>query len=60
MNVIFFHDDDQKRLAEESKARVAARMGGTIHTAILPATEFTLAEDYHQKYLEKNQGAFCP
>jgi peptide-methionine (S)-S-oxide reductase len=50
MNVIFCHSDDQKRLAEESKARVAARMGGTIHTAILAATEFTSAEDYHQKY----------
>jgi peptide-methionine (S)-S-oxide reductase len=50
MNVIFYHDDNQKRLAEESKARMAAKTGGQVHTAILPATEFTLAEDYHQKY----------
>ena len=41
---------EQQRLAEESKARVAAKIGGEVHTAILPATEFTLAEDYHQKY----------
>jgi peptide-methionine (S)-S-oxide reductase len=50
MNVIFYHTDEQKRVAEESKALVAAKKGGEVHTAILPATEFTLAEDYHQKY----------
>jgi peptide-methionine (S)-S-oxide reductase len=50
MNVIFYHNEEQKRLAEASKARVAAKTGGQVHTAILPATEFTLAEDYHQKY----------
>jgi methionine-S-sulfoxide reductase len=50
MNVIFYHNDEQKRLAEESKARVAAKTGSPVKTAILPATEFTLAEDYHQKY----------
>jgi methionine-S-sulfoxide reductase len=50
MNVIFYHHDEQKRLAEASKARVAAQTGGQVHTAILSATEFTLAEDYHQKY----------
>jgi hypothetical protein len=49
MNVIFTHNDEQKRLAEESKAWIAAK-SGEVHTAILPATEFTLAEDYHQKY----------
>jgi len=50
MNVIFYSNDEQKRLAEESKARVAAKTGSPVQTAILPATEFTLAEDYHQKY----------
>lgn len=49
-NVVFYHNDEQKQMAEESKARVAAKTGGEVHTAILPATEFTLAEDYHQKY----------
>lgn len=50
MNVIFTHNDDQKRLAEDSKARVAAQTGAPVQTAILPATAFTLAEGYHQKY----------
>ncbi len=50
MNVIFTHNDEQQRLAEASKAGVAAKGKGAIQTAILPATLFTLAEDYHQKY----------
>jgi peptide-methionine (S)-S-oxide reductase len=56
MNVIFYHNDEQKRLAEESKARVAAQTGSPVQTAILPATGFTLAEDYHQKYYLRHAG----
>jgi peptide-methionine (S)-S-oxide reductase len=47
--VIFFHNDEQKRLALESRDREAARKG-KIYTEVLPHTGFTLAEDYHQKY----------
>ncbi len=50
MNVIFFENPEQQRLAEESKARVAEKIGDRVQTAILPATAFTWAEDYHQKY----------
>jgi peptide-methionine (S)-S-oxide reductase len=50
MNVIFSHNGEQKRLAEESKAQIEARTGRPVQTAILPFTGFTLAEDYHQKY----------
>jgi peptide-methionine (S)-S-oxide reductase len=50
MNAIFYHNDEQKRLAEESKAQIAAQTGRPVQTAILPFTGFTLAEDYHQKY----------
>jgi peptide-methionine (S)-S-oxide reductase len=53
MNVIFYHNDDQKRLAEASQARMAEKTGNPVQTAILPATAFTLAEDYHQKYYLK-------
>ncbi len=50
LNVIFYHTPGQKRLAEDSKAGVAARFGIRVLTAVRPAAEFTLAEDYHQKY----------
>ncbi|KPK90946.1 MAG: hypothetical protein AMJ94_08120 [Deltaproteobacteria bacterium SM23_61] len=47
---LFFHNEEQKRLAFESRDREAARINGKIRTEILPANEFYLAEDYHQKY----------
>jgi peptide-methionine (S)-S-oxide reductase len=50
MSIIFFHSEEQKRLAIESRDREAARRRGKILTEIVPATEFYLAEAYHQKY----------
>ena len=47
---VFFHDDAQKRLALETRDQTAARLKGEVFTRILPAGEFYLAEDYHQKY----------
>lgn len=53
---IFFHNEEQKRLAEESK-RVLEKSGrfkGPIYTEIVPASEFYPAEEYHQHYYKKN------
>jgi peptide-methionine (S)-S-oxide reductase len=49
-SIIFYHDEEQKRLAEESLEREAARRGAPIYTEIESFTRFYLAEDYHQKY----------
>ncbi len=51
---IFYHDDTQRRLAEESKQRLAQRFGRPIATEIVAATTFYPAEEYHQRYHEKN------
>lgn len=53
---IFYHDDEQKRIAEESKHRLSesGRYKAPIVTEIRPAMDFYPAEEYHQKYYEKN------
>jgi peptide-methionine (S)-S-oxide reductase len=55
-SAIFFHDDEQKRLAEKSKKDLEAsgRFTQPIVTEIVPAAEFWPAEDYHQDYATKN------
>lgn len=48
--VIFYHDEEQKKLAAATRDRLAAKLGTKIHTEILPYEGFYLAEPYHQKY----------
>jgi methionine-S-sulfoxide reductase len=54
MSAVFVANDEQKRAATESKARLEKTMGATVKTPILPLGRFTLAEDYHQKYYLRN------
>lgn len=51
---IFYHDETQKRLAEESKKALGKRFKKPIVTQIVPAKEFYPAEEYHQNYYIKN------
>lgn len=51
---IFFHDAEQKRLAEQTSAVVAKQLGKKVVTEIVPAGPFYAAEEYHQDYYEKN------
>jgi len=57
---IFYHDEEQRRIAEESKAELekSGRFDKPIVTPILPASEFWPAEDYHQDYYKKNPGHY--
>jgi peptide-methionine (S)-S-oxide reductase len=49
-SVIFYHNEEQKRQAVETRDREAAKHDGQIYTEVVPFSEFYLAEDYHQKY----------
>ena len=52
---IFFHDDEQKRLAEASKKALddSGKFTKPVRTLILPYTTFYPAEEYHQNYAQK-------
>lgn len=53
MNAIFYHDDEQRRLAMDSKAVAERKIDGTVRSQVLPLRSFTMAENYHQKYILK-------
>ncbi len=58
-SVIFYHSEEQKQIAEKSKQKQLLRHKKEITTEITPAKEFYPAEEYHQKYLEKNRLFSC-
>jgi len=53
---IFYQNEIQKRLAEESKQAVERTkpFKESIATQIVPASAFYVAEDYHQNFYKKN------
>jgi peptide methionine sulfoxide reductase msrA/msrB len=55
-SVIFYHDDEQKRIAEKSREALgkSGRFDKPIVTEILKFTRFYDAEEYHQDYYKKN------
>lgn len=59
-SAIFYHGDEQKRVAEEVKAAAdsSVKFRRPIVTEITAAGEFFPAEDYHQDYLQKNPGGY--
>ena len=55
MSAIFYHNDEQKRLAVQTKEAAAAMKRLPVTTQILPLGTFYLAEGYHQKYRLRGQ-----
>ncbi len=61
-SAVFYHSLEQKAVAVASRDRLQAidrYRHQKIVTEILPATTFYPAEDYHQKYFEKQGSASC-
>jgi peptide-methionine (S)-S-oxide reductase len=58
-SAIFTHSDEQERAAIASRDREQRKYSKPIVTQILPAPRFWRAEEYHQRYFEKNGGGAC-
>jgi peptide-methionine (S)-S-oxide reductase len=57
-SAIFYHDAEQRRLAEASKRALAGRFREPIVTEIGPVGAFYPAEEYHQDYYKKNPARY--
>jgi peptide-methionine (S)-S-oxide reductase len=57
---IFYHTEEQKELAEESRKKLeeSGRFNKPIVTEILAASDFYRAEEYHQDFYKKNPEAY--
>jgi len=55
-SAIFYHDDEQKEIAEKSKQILdkSRKYENPIVTEIIPSPTFYSAEEYHQKYFKKH------
>ena len=54
-SVIYYHDEDQKQIAETVIEKVADYYDNPIVTEISPLEIFYKAEDYHQNYYSNNK-----
>jgi peptide-methionine (S)-S-oxide reductase len=52
-HAVFYHNDYQRQAAMNSKMTVEKKIGRKVKTDVAPLRTFTMAEDYHQKYLLK-------
>ena len=56
---IYYVDPEAKPVIDASLARLQKRYREPLAIEVLPLSNFYRAEEYHQKYLEKNPGGYC-
>ena len=60
-SAVFWHDEEQREATEQKIKEVNAsgKWPDPVVTQLAKAPTFWPAEEYHQRYLEKNGGGFC-
>ncbi len=53
MKAVFYQNEQQREQAMLSKTALEQKIGSTVQTGVVPLRSFTMAEDYHQKYILK-------
>ena len=56
---IYFEDENDMLVAKQKIAELEKESGKKCAVEVLPLDNFYLAEEYHQKYLEKNPTGYC-
>ncbi|SHJ18819.1 peptide-methionine (S)-S-oxide reductase MsrA [Aquimarina spongiae] len=53
-SIIFYQNEEQKKIVEEKKSALAKKLNRSIAAEILPFQKFWIGEDYHQDYEKRN------
>ena len=56
---VYYTDDDQLPALQAAFDAEARKVGAPLMVELLPLQNFFPAEEYHQKYLDKNPGGYC-
>ena len=56
---VYYTNPDQLPMIQAAYEKEAAKVGSPLAVELLPLTNFFSAEEYHQKYLDKNPGGYC-
>ena len=56
---VYYTDEDQLPTLRAAFEREEAKLGTPLMVELLPLENFFPAEEYHQKYLDKNPGGYC-
>lgn len=56
---IYYVQEEDLEIINESLEKEKAKYSKTIVTEVMPLKNFYAAEEYHQKYLEKNPNGYC-
>ena len=51
---IFYENEQQKIVAKKIRDKINEKLNGKVETIISEIKNYCKAEDYHQKYIEKN------
>lgn len=56
---IYFSDEKDETIIRESLKELEQKVGAPLAVEACPLLQFYNAEEYHQKYLDKNPGGYC-